>query len=32
MPEALFEQLLAETEDRNGAAYEAIIEAEASWT
>jgi hypothetical protein len=32
MPDALFEELLADTAGRNGAAYQAIAEAEATWS
>lgn len=31
MPEALFEELLADSGERNGEAYQAIAEAEATW-
>lgn len=31
MPEAVFEELLADSGDRNGEAYQAIAEAEATW-
>jgi hypothetical protein len=32
MPEELFEQLLAESGERNGAAYTAMADAEATWS
>lgn len=32
LPEELFDQLLADSGDRNGAAYEEIIAAEATWS
>ena len=32
MPDALFEDLLTDSDDRNGEAYEAIAEAEATWS
>lgn len=31
MPQALFEELLADSGERNGQAYQAIAEAEATW-
>jgi hypothetical protein len=31
MPEAVFEHLLADSETRNGTAYQAIVDAEAAW-
>jgi hypothetical protein len=31
MPDALFEELLADSGERNGEAYQAIAEAEATW-
>jgi hypothetical protein len=32
MPDEVFEQLLSDTDERNGDAYRAIIEAEATWS
>jgi hypothetical protein len=32
LPDEVFEQLLADTDERNGDAYRAIIEAEATWS
>ncbi|MFL6112575.1 MAG: hypothetical protein ACJ786_14650, partial [Catenulispora sp.] len=32
MPEELFEQLLAESGERNGAAYTVLADAEATWS
>jgi hypothetical protein len=32
MPDALFQELLTDSDDRNGEAYEAIAEAEATWS
>jgi hypothetical protein len=32
MPDALFEDLLADSGERNGEAYQAIAEAEATWS
>ena len=32
MPEAIFEDLLADSGERNGAAYQAVAEAEATWS
>lgn len=32
MPDSLFEELLSECLNRNGAAYQAIAEAEATWS
>jgi hypothetical protein len=32
MPDAVFEELVADSDDRNGEAYQAIADAEATWS
>ena len=32
MPDTVFEDLLADSDDRNGEAYQAIADAEATWS